>query len=176
MKTYIIFYSFSGNNRKLAEGLAQSLNIGYSEIREREKRTILTIFLDVVFNRIPQTFETDQQINHYEHLIIISPIWFGKVASPLRAFFKECKGKIKNYTFVSLSAGANGKNTGIRKDLEKRTGFLPKTVINPLISEILPSNLKSSRKELDAYRLSTSDAKNIVKKIVYELDLGNNIK
>ena len=158
MKTLVISYSFTGNNGKLANKLAQSIYADYSVLKENNRRTIFTILLDVIFNRTPKIIELENHINQYEHLIFVAPIWFGKIATPLRALFKELNGKTNNYSLITLSAGYDGKNPNLEKELIKRTGLEPIAVLNPIISEILPSNPKPSRKKLEAYRLSDTAA------------------
>ena len=56
MKTLVISYSFTGNNGKLANKLAQSIYADYSVLKENNRRTIFTILLDVIFNRTPKYF------------------------------------------------------------------------------------------------------------------------
>lgn len=170
MKTLIISYSFTGNNGKLAKKIAQTLNADFSVLEEKKNRTVLTILFDVLFNRTPSVKELEKQFELYENLIFVAPVWFGKIATPLRALFKDLNGKIENYSLITLSAGADGKNPNLKEELIKRTGLVPKIVINPLISEILPANPKPSRKQLDAYRLSDTDADDLVKRLLSELN------
>lgn len=171
MKTLVIYHSFTGNNSKLAQEIAMSINADIKEIKEKKNRTILTILLDVLFNRIPTIKDFDIQFELYENLIFVAPVWFGKIATPFRALFKELNGKVVVYSFVSISAGTNGeKNSNLEKELMQRTGLIPKAVVNPLISEILPANPKPSRKQLDAYRLSDTDADDLVKRVLSELN------
>ena len=171
MKTLIISYSFTGNNGKLAKKIAQKLSADFSVIEEKKNRTVLTILLDLLFNRIPSIKEFEKQFELYENLIFVAPVWFGKIATPFRVLFKELNGKIEDYSFVSISAGTNGeKNSNLEKELMQRTGLMPKAVINPFISEILPANPKPSRKQLDAYRLSDTDADDLAKRVLSELN------
>ncbi|MFB6341938.1 flavodoxin family protein [Saccharicrinis sp. FJH62] len=170
MKTLIISYSFTGNNGKLAKKIARGLNADLIVVEEKKKRTVMTILFDVLFNRIPSIDEPEKSMDMYEDLIFVAPVWFGKIATPFRALFMDLKGKSKSYSFISLSAGANGKNTDLEKELIERTGSMPKMVINPLISEILPANPKPGRKQLEAYRLTDSDADGLVKGVLNELN------
>ncbi len=169
MKTLIISYSFTGNNGKLAQKIAQHLNADFSVLSEKKKRTVFTILFDVLFNRIPSIEETEKQIDQYEHLIFVAPVWFGKIATPLRALFNDLKGKTEKFSLVSLSAGADGKNPNLEKELINRTGLIPRAILNPLISELLPANPKPSRKQLDAFRLSDAEADDLANKVITQL-------
>jgi hypothetical protein len=52
---------------------------------------------------------------------------------------------IKNYSFISLSGGADGVNVGIEHELVKRLGKKPVKVDNPLIINLLPSEPRPTR-------------------------------
>ena len=171
MKTLIISYSFTGNNSKLANIIAESINADFEQLEEKRKRTILTILLDVIFNRTPKVKEPKIAFEQYEHIIFIAPIWFGKIASPLRIMFENLKKTNKNFSFISLSSGADGVNPDLEKELIQRTGIKPQTVINPFIREMLPVNPKPSRKEINTYKISLDEANEVVNKIITELNL-----
>lgn len=171
MKTLIISYSFTGNNEKIAKKIAKILGAELCVLEEMKNRNVFTIVLDVLFNRTPLIKEIEKNLGHYENLIFVAPVWFGKIATPLRQLLKELKGKNENYSLVTLSAGADGnKNPNLEKELIKRTGLAPKSVINPLISEILPANPKPSRLQLDAYRVPDTVAEGIAEKVVSMLN------
>ena len=91
MKTLIISYSFTGNNGKLANKIARILDADYTVIKETKNRTLFTILIDLLLNRIPPIKKLEKQFELYTNLIFVAPIWFGKIATPLRALFKELK-------------------------------------------------------------------------------------
>jgi len=153
MKTLVISYSLTGNNSILAGKLAEKLGADHIEIEEYGKRTVLTTVFDVIFNRTPRIEFNATLAKMQEHLVFVAPVWLGAVASPLRGAFSKMRDGMPGYTFVSFSAGADGPNPDLEKDLRKRTGKKPQSVINPLITDLLPAEPKPTRKELDAYRL-----------------------
>ena len=167
MKTLIISYSLTGNNAKLAQGLSNELAADLLEINELRKRSILSIICDVIFNRTPRIQQTSSALSKYESLIFTAPVWMGMAASPLRSLLKSVQKTKHNYAFVSISAGADGKNQKLETDLEKRTGISPLAVINPLITDLFPDK-KLSRKELDLYRLADNIAKQLVGQVSAE--------
>jgi len=171
MKTLIISYSFTGNNDKLANAIAESINADFVQLKEKRKRTYLTILLDVIFNRTPKIQEPKKTFEQYEYIIFIAPIWFGKIASPLRTLFEYLKKTNKKYSFISLSSGADGVNPNLEKELIQRTGIKPQTVINQLIKEMLHVNPKPSRKEINTYKISEDEANEVVKEIITKLNL-----
>ncbi len=174
MDTLIISYSHTGNNGTIARDLAHATGAEHHELQEIKGRNVFTILLDVVFNRKPQILPLQTNLSRYNTIIFVAPIWFGKVASPLRRVFSNLNGNAGSYAFVSLSAGPGGKKQPVTKELTRRTGKKPQAVINPLISEILPSKPTPTRKQLDEYRISEDDANQIVQHVVRELKIHKN--
>lgn len=169
MNSIIIYYSFTGNNAKLAKTISYKLPADCIELKEIRKRTIFTIILDVAFNRTPKIHNLEKQIENYEHVIFIAPVWLGKVATPLRLVFQNIKGKNIKVSLICMSAGADGINPNLEDEIIRRCGIKPDKVFNPLISELLPNNPKPSRKMLDNYKISDTEAETLVNKIINQL-------
>jgi hypothetical protein len=172
MKTSIVYCSFTGNNAKLANAIAQKLNADCIELKETRKRTVFTIVLDVFLNQTPKIQSIENQLDQYEYLILIAPVWFGKIGTPLRSVFQYIKGKNKTILLVSLSAGADGINFGLESEITKRTGTVPNVVINQLISDLLPDDPKPNRKMLDEYKISGEEADVIAEKMLNKLKIN----
>ena len=170
MYLLIISYSYTGNNALLAKGLAVKLDSDYSELREMKKRNVFTIFLDVVFNRTPKTQQLHKSIKNYDYVIFVAPIWFGKIATPFRHLFKIHKEDLKNYAFISLSAGANGDTPNVEAELQKYIDKKPKALVHLLITDLVPYNQRANRKLLDAYRLNEKDAENLINNTAFAIE------
>jgi flavodoxin len=107
MRTLIVYYSFTGNNETLAGMLRQKLGCDSLKIREQKKRNVLTIMLDVLFSRNPKIEPYDLSIREYDQLILVSPIWAGKVASPLNTFLRNEWTNIGLYSFITVCGGGD---------------------------------------------------------------------
>lgn len=159
MKTLVISYSLTGNNETLAGAISSELSADYIRIEETKPRTYFSIGLDMLLNRTPNVNLTSEKIEDYDTVIFVGPVWMGKVASPFRAYFKKYKNRLNRYTYISLSGGADGPNTKLTNELIKRTGKEPLSVINLLITDLLPGDPKPTREEIESYRLKKEDAK-----------------
>lgn len=170
MNTIVISYSFTGNNGKLAKALADRLNADLLIVKEKNNRAVLTILLDTVFNRTPKVEDITQHLVQADQLIFVAPVWFGKIASPLRPVFAFLKNKTIPYVFISLSAGADGINPNLEKEAFRRTGKAPLKTINLLIRDLLPAEPKPSRQILDAYRLTDQHTELLVEKLLNDFN------
>ncbi|MCF6335892.1 MAG: hypothetical protein L3J12_09140 [Spirochaetales bacterium] len=165
MKTTVISYSFTGNNKALADSIVSVLSAEHITISESRTRTFGTIALDMLFNRTPKIYPAMDGISESDMILFISPVWMGHVAAPLRACFKGLKSNLKQYAFISISGGADGPNPRLTAELKKRLGKKPSTVIDLHITEILPSNPKPTREDTSSYRLNEEDIERLTERI-----------
>lgn len=122
MKSIIIYYSHTGNNALLAEKTAAILGIESFRLVETEERTTKSIIKDMIFNRKSKFVNYPKNIEKYDLVIFMGPVWMFSIPTPLKTYFKMVKKRIKKYAFISLSGGALGPNPGIAKQLIKRLG------------------------------------------------------
>ncbi len=157
MRVAVISYSLTGNNSALASAVAKVLSAEHIEISEKKPRKMGAIMLDMIFNRTPPVQPFPIELEKYERILFIAPVWMGKVASPLRAYLQHLKAHPQPYAFASISGGALNTNPDLAGDLEKRTGAKPITFIDLHIVDLLPSEPKPAMKDTSAYRLSESE-------------------
>lgn len=112
MKTTIVYYSKSGNTKKVAEILSESLQVSSLEIKPQNdvpSKGFLMYFLGgmgVVFKRKPklQPYEFN---NESELVIIGSPIWASSFCPAVRTFLTQNNLSGKKVAFFSCSMGGN---------------------------------------------------------------------
>lgn len=129
MKGIIVYYSKTGNNKKLGEILKEKLNFTSEEIIDKKRREGILGFIvsgyDALFKRLTQIENLKQDIENFEHIIIGTPVWAGNITPAIRTFLVENKDKIKNYSVFSVSVYGE-KNIKILNDFENIIGFKPK--------------------------------------------------
>ncbi len=148
MKTLIISYSYTGNNKVLAEETANILNADLFILEENKQRTIKKIVLDMILHRYPGIKKCPDKIYEYDLVIFFSPVWMFGISSPVRTCMKEIRRQIKRYAFVSLSGGALGPNTGISRELVRRLGknqaFLLDFNISNFLADLEAQDVKTT--------------------------------
>jgi flavodoxin len=128
MKTLIAYSSFSGNNEMLALELKTMLNFNVLPINEIRRRTGFSIFLDIFLHRTPRIKDYEEQIKDYDHVILIGPIWAGKIATPLKAFLMKEKNNIRRYSFITVCGGSQDQKIKLENELTKLVGKTPVAV------------------------------------------------
>ncbi len=159
MKTAIIVYSFSGNNMRLATYIQNRLSADLYVIDESKKKSGLSIFFDIAFNRTPSIKAPFHIDGSYDHYVFISPIWAGRIASPLKAFLKrEAESLVVPYSFVSVCGGGdNGQSVKIEKELKALIGHQPIASLEISVSKLLSGVKDRSPKMISAYRINEQD-------------------
>jgi len=167
----IISYSRTGTNERLATEIATGLSLNHYQIQEVNASTYFRITIDLVFNRMPKIITPDIPDHKRDLLILISPVWFGKIAFPMRSFLKQQKGKINQYIFISLSGGGDGpdSNPKLSSDLTKRTEKEPLAVINKHIADFLPQDPKPTPKEIENYAITERDYEIVTKELTNKI-------
>jgi len=164
MKTLIVYSSFSGNNEMIALEIKTMLNCNALRIKEIAKRTGFSIFLDIFFNRTPRIEDHEENINDYDHVILIAPVWAAKIATPLKSFLLKEKNNIRRYSFITACGGGQDQKIKIENELTKLAGKTPVAVTELSITDLLRST-QNNIKNVSAYRLKTNDLAFFVSKI-----------
>lgn len=100
MKTLVVYYSRSGNNRYLAERLARELGSDIEEISPRFKG----FFFLLLFSAMKKSFgirKLSSNVGSYDTVVLCGPIWMGQLVSPLRDFIVRYGKEIKKLHFVT---------------------------------------------------------------------------
>lgn len=95
MKKYLVlYYSGSGNNRFLAQELAKTLNCDIKEIIPRMNFQGLQILLSLCKTSLGTNI-SPKDLEPYDEIIIMGPIWAGQLLSPLRNTIGKCINMLK---------------------------------------------------------------------------------
>lgn len=155
MKEAIVYYSFSGNNEALAKELKRRTGFDLEKITELKKRAGFSILLDIIFKRTPGILKPKLELSQYDKVILIAPIWAGRIATPMKAFIKLEKGQIQKYSFITLCG--NGGNQKVSEELSQLFQKEPTSVLELKVNDLLPENEKNRIKYTSGYRVKAQD-------------------
>ncbi len=90
MKKYlVIYYSKTGNSKFLAEKISNELGCDLKKIKPVTE-SLLLLFLMSLLKINVSTGISREDIEEYDEVIILGPIWGGLLISPLRSMLKIC--------------------------------------------------------------------------------------
>ena len=107
-----IYYSRTGNTQRVMEDIAASLDAESVRVRDGVERSgwrgYLRCGLDAMRKDTAPLlhFETDRPLEDYRLVIIGTPVWAGRCASPVRALLKERGGELPRVGYVLTRAGS----------------------------------------------------------------------
>jgi flavodoxin len=117
-KPLVVFYSRTGKTKIVANALAKRFACDIEEIQSTEDRTgilgAFTCVLDQLLDRDDNVLPYNKDLSNYNPIIIATPIWLGKLSSPIRTFIKQTGLKDKE---VYLALTFNGRLTEEKEKL-----------------------------------------------------------
>jgi len=115
MKTLIIYYSRTGNTKKIASEIAISLSADIEEIIEPKKRSGIIGWLksgyDATLRKITPINSIKNNLSDYDLVIIGTPVWSFNMASPIRSFLTKHYKQFKRVAFFTTMGGSGDKRT-----------------------------------------------------------------
>lgn len=163
MKPLIVYFSHGGNNELLAYRLQKEFECDILEIEPSGKRTVFSIFLDIVLARTPRIKPCAVSLDQYDLLIFVAPIWAGKIAGPLKSFLVRERSHIQDYAYISLCGGGNGEQaTKVRSELSSIVGRDPLTVKELWVIDLPPTDVEEHARNISGYKVTPENINHFV--------------
>jgi len=94
MKILVVFYSRTGNTRRVGEEIAKNLNADIDEIIDKKKRSGIIGWLgggiDALFKKLTE-IENKKRPEEYDIAIIGTPVWVGTISPAIRTYLSQNK-------------------------------------------------------------------------------------
>ncbi|MGO1469562.1 MAG: flavodoxin family protein [Tissierella sp.] len=114
-KSIILFYSFEGSTKKVAEYLSEELNIPWEQVKPKKdlKSKGFSKYPigggQVIMKKKPELEPIQVDLNEYDTIFLGSPIWAGTFAPAIRTVLEDGILKDKNIAFFYTHDGGPGK-------------------------------------------------------------------
>ena len=139
MKLLIIYFSYTGNNKLLAEHIGRTLDAHVVGVQEKRKRMGLTMLLDMVFKRAAKIQPLTVSPREYEHVLFIAPLWDMNIAFPMKAAIEQLRDSLSMFSFISFCGYARaGQVEHVQQELNNLVGQAPQQVWELHVSELFP--------------------------------------
>lgn len=124
-KMLVIYYSFEGNTRLIAEAVAHEIKADILELKVKndiKTKGFLKFFWggkQVVQKKTPELLPFSKDPAEYDVIFIGTPVWAYTFAPALRTFFKDVKLKDKKIVLFCTHEGSPAKTfENMKKELE----------------------------------------------------------
>ena len=108
----VAYFSWSGNTAKVAKSLAETLSADVEEIRDVKRRSGFFAFLrsasEASRGKSAPIMPLTRDAAEYDVVILGSPVWAQKMASPMRSYILQEKSRIKRVALFCTLGGAGG--------------------------------------------------------------------
>ncbi len=109
MKPLVVYYSRTGTIRKVGEAIARALNCDSEEITEKKGRAgslgFLRSGMEATFGRLPTINAAAKDSASYDLIILGTPVWNLRMASPMRTYLTQHAGEFNKVAFFSTYGG-----------------------------------------------------------------------
>ena len=129
-KVLVVYYSFEGHTKKIAEKISQNLNADILEVKPKneKKSSGFSKFLwggsQVVMKKSPELEEISIDFSQYDEIYLGTPIWAWSFAPPIRTLFEKGYIKGKKINLFYTHGGGPGKaEERIREEVQKENTF-----------------------------------------------------
>jgi len=113
MRILVVFYSRTGNTRHVAEAIAESLKADIEEIRDARSRSGVLGFLRSGYEALTGKLAEIQQVagkpDEYDLVLVGSPVWVGRLSSPMRTYLTLYGRSIKQTAFFCTCKSDEGR-------------------------------------------------------------------
>jgi len=107
MKTLVVVYSETGNTLSVAKRIASKLNADLEVIEDKTNRKGILGFLrsgyEALKKKVPPIAEPKYNPDNYDLVVIGTPIWAGRMSSPVRAYLIHFHNHFCRVAFFTTS-------------------------------------------------------------------------
>jgi len=100
VRNIVAYYSLTGNNKYLAERIADGLGCEACEIKSNQKSVVMLVLLSLL-RLSPVVKVPDHVAGEYDRVVLCGPIWMGMLISPLRGFIKKYAKNSRKFFFAT---------------------------------------------------------------------------
>jgi len=129
MKSLVVFYSFTGKTKLVAETIAGVLKADRVEIEEAKPRrngiaAYMTGGFDAIMNRKTRIKPVNIDLQQYDTIFIGSPVWASRPTPAINSFLQSSNFKGRNVVpFFTMGSNNAGKAlANITPKIERRLG------------------------------------------------------
>jgi flavodoxin len=132
MKVLVVFYSRTGNTRRVAQEIMTRLQCDSEELRDQVKRTGFLGYIrsgrQAMKKEPVQLDDLTKNIKDYDLVIVGTPIWAFTMSTPIRTFLEQNRANLPEIAFFTTSGSSPGDKTF--SHMQEVIGKVPKATLS----------------------------------------------
>lgn len=155
-KKIVVFYSYTGHTKYIAEMIKEKLNCDILEIKpvkpySKDYDLVVEEYQNnESVKETPKIEEADIDLSQYNKIIVGSPVWWYTITPPIRTFLKEYDLSGKTIIPFATNAGWLGKTFKEIKSLCPNSNVVKEMNI-VFTEDYTVNNLVTKEKEIDKW-------------------------
>jgi len=145
----VVYYSRTGNTKKVGHKIAEMLKCEEKEIFDKKNREGTLGFLrggwDAWREKKTEIYNKLKKPINHDHFIIGTPVWAGKPSPAIRTYIKRRKQNFKDVSFFCTHGGSGGEKTF--DEMENLVGQKPVESLELSEDDLKKENLDEKVKE-----------------------------
>ena len=143
----IVYYSLKGTNEKIARQLAAELDLPLHRIEDVSSRNGFFNFMrsgyESTFRRCPPIKAMADFQAGQEPVILLAPVWAGKICSPLRTFCTKYAGQFSTFSLVLTRSDPENKYEAMKDEVAKLLGAECQVFESYCAKSVTPSDIEA---------------------------------
>lgn len=111
-KILVVYFSWTGHTREVAEAIAAGLGADLEAIREVNRRSGWLAFLrsayEVLRGKLVAIVEPQKDPAAYDLVVLGTPVWAGRMSSPLLAYVTRERSRLARIAVFCTEGSASG--------------------------------------------------------------------
>jgi flavodoxin len=132
MQVLVVYYSRSGNTKKVGVDISKELQCDREELVDTAKRSGIIGWINsgrqARSGAVTKLMPLKNDPSKYDMVIIGTPVWASNMSIPVRTYLTENKDKLKNVAFFCTEG-----NSGDAKTLDAMSGLCGKKATATLV-------------------------------------------
>lgn len=115
MSTLVVYFSFTGSTKFIAEKIAETMNADIAQLKTSKEypadgfKKYFFGGKSVIFGEKPDLVNEPIDWNRYDTIIIGTPVWAGSFAPPIKSFISQYKIRGKRIALFASHGGGGAK-------------------------------------------------------------------
>ena len=115
MSTLVVYFSFTGSTKFIAEKIAETMNADNAQLKTSKEypadgfKKYFFGGKSVIFGEKPDLVNEPIDWNRYDTIIIGTPVWAGSFAPPIKSFISQYKIRGKRIALFASHGGGGAK-------------------------------------------------------------------
>lgn len=144
-KTLVVYYSRTGTAERLARQLAISLDADLDAVHPDSSYRGRSGYLKAIWHslrRYAPTVAVQLQPSHYDLVVIVTPVWAGRLSAPMRGYLRRFKDDLGRFVAVWVSGSGLG-YAAVGEEIESLAGHAPSVTAWFSQTEIRPNGAQA---------------------------------